>query len=146
MTEYRVSRSSTNESHYAQHRSSFFGMNKVVFRTIALLATLLVAGVCHAAPAEWDNLRILRIRAVGNYADATFANSVEIWIANPTPLPARLTCTVNFRIYVNANSKNIVAAAYLALATGKTINAWLDDTTLPIRTGACEASYLDLPG
>jgi hypothetical protein len=120
-------------------------MKNIVRKFLAAIAVSAASGSSFAAPAEWDNLKILKIRAVGNYSDATFANTIEVWISNPPNLPSGLSCTVNFRVYINANSKNMVAAAYLPLASGKTVNMFLDDTALPIRAEACEASWLDIP-
>jgi len=115
-------------------------------RWLALLVFAATAVSAQAAPAEWDGLSILKIRAVGDYggADTTYDNTIEVWLASPPALPAGVSCSVNLRVYVNANNKHLVAAAYLALATGKKINLNLDDTSLPIRSGACEASFIDI--
>lgn len=115
-------------------------------RWLVISALAAATGTLHAAPAEWDGVSIAKIRAVGNYAgaDTTFDNTVELWIANPPALPAGVNCTVNIRVYISANNKHMVAAAYLAMATGKKVNLLLDDTDLPMRASACEASYIDV--
>ena len=84
--------------------------------------------------------------AVGDHngSDTTFDNTIEIWIASPPTRPSSVGCTVNFRVYVNAANKHMVAAAPLPMSTGKKINAFLDDTALPLRSGACEASWVDV--
>ena len=117
-----------------------------VGRGLAMAALAAACGSLHAAPAEWDGLSISKIRAVGDYngSDTTFDNTIEIWLTSPPALPSGVSCTVNFRVYVNAANKHMVAAAYLAMSTGKKINVYLDDTALPIRSGACEASWVDV--
>ncbi len=120
-------------------------MNRLLAKSLLCAAIVAGSGSSFATPAEWDGLTIQRIRAVGDYAgsDTTFDNTVEVWIASPPALPAGLGCTVNMRVYLNANNKHLVAAAYLALSMGKKIDVMLDDT-LPIRASACEASFIDV--
>jgi hypothetical protein len=91
------------------------------------------------------NLTISKIRAVGDYQGTKYDNTIEIWFSSLPNWPSGAPCTNALpRVIIDAKNKQLVAAAYLAMATGKKIDINVDDT-LPIRDGACEVSYLDVP-
>lgn len=90
-----------------------------------------------------DNLKIYKIRAVGDYSGNTFDNTIEIWFTTPLTFPAQSLCTVTGRVYVDKNHDHIISAAYMAFAAGKTVNINVD-TNLTIRNGSCEISFLDV--
>jgi hypothetical protein len=46
-------------------------------------------------------------------------------------------------VYISSKNPHLVAAAYMAYSTGKTVNVALDES-LTNRYGACEVSYLDV--
>lgn len=97
-----------------------------------------------ATEAYIDNIAISKIRSVGDYSAATYSNTVEIWFTTPVNLPAGMKCsTVALRVDIDAKQKHMVAAAYMALATGKKIGIAVDDR-LPIRGDTCEISFLDV--
>ena len=54
-----------------------------------------------------------------------------------------MKCNETTRVYVDVKHKHIISTAYLAVASKKKVNIHIDDA-LPIRTGACEISFLDL--
>lgn len=115
-------------------------------RGLAMLA-LSMAGFTSAASAndyQQYGLTLSKIRAVGDYQGTTFDNIIELWFSAPLAWPAGSNCTSTLRVIVDAKNKQVVAAAYLALATAKKIDINVDDT-LPVRSGACEVSYLDIP-
>ncbi|WP_445114737.1 hypothetical protein [Acinetobacter sp. WZC-1] len=98
-----------------------------------------------AAATEFDlnNLTIKKIRAVGNYSSPIYANTVELWFTTPLTYPNGMKCNEITRVYVDVKHKHIISTAYLAVASKKKVNIHIDDA-LPIRTGACEISFLDL--
>jgi hypothetical protein len=105
---------------------------------------LLIVVPASATDTEIDGLTLSKIRAVGDYSQGTtYDNTVELWFTTPLAWPAGSACTITYRVEVDANNKHLVAAAYLALATGKKVNINVDDT-LPIRNGTCQVSYLDV--
>lgn len=96
-----------------------------------------------AADIGIDNLKISKIRAVGDYSGTTFDNSIEIWFTTPLVFSAQSPCTVTGRVYVDKKHEHIISAAYMAFAAGKTVNINVD-TNLTIRNGSCEISFLDV--
>lgn len=111
----------------------------------AWLLALLIAwgGSANAANIEQNGLTINKIRAVGDYEGTTYDTTVEVWFSTPLTWPSGSPCSNIQRAEINANNKHLVAAAYLALSTGKTVNINVDDT-LPLRGGMCEISFLDV--
>lgn len=111
----------------------------------ACLLSLLTAwgGSANAASIEQNGLTIKKIRAVGDYEGTTYDTTVEVWFSTPLTWPSGSPCSDVQRAEINANNKHLVAAAYLALSTGKIVNINVDDT-LPLRGGTCEISFLDV--
>lgn len=111
----------------------------------AVVAAMGLALSSHATAAyvTYSDLYVAKVRAVGDYQGTTFDNTLEVWPTAPLPIGAGSNCTSTFRFYVDSKNKHLLAAVYLALAMGKKIDVTVDDT-LPIRDGACEASYLDV--
>ncbi len=91
-----------------------------------------------------DNLTIKMIRSVGNYhAGDTYDNSIELWFTDSLAWTSNMDCTVNYRVYIDANNQHMISAAYMAFASGKKVNIHADDT-LKLRSGSCELSYIDV--
>lgn len=112
---------------------------------VLMFALLIAGGGANATDYVQTGLTLVKVRAVGDYQGTAFDNTIELWFSAPLSWPAGSSCasaTVP-RVYIDAKNKQLVAAAYLALATGKKIDISVDDT-LPIRAGACEVSYLDI--
>ena len=116
---------------------------KVAHIAIASAMFSMCVQPANAANVQYSGLAIAKVRAVGDYQGATYDNTLEVWPVNP--LAASSNCTSTFRFYIDSKNKHLIAAVYLALSTGKKIDVNLDDS-LPIRDGACEASFLDLSG
>ena len=121
-------------------KTNFFNKNKFGL----ILSTFLFFSANHAFAdtAVVDGVTISKIRAVGTYTDPTFNATVEVWFTVPVTWPAGLACQ-NFRVEIDATQRHLVAAAYLALSTGKKVDIFID-TTLPIRGTMCQISYLDV--
>lgn len=114
------------------------------FKKAVVASLLLSAGTAAQATDTWQtNLTISMVRAVGDYQGTTYDNSFEIWFTTPLAWPAGSRCAVPYRVIVDAKNKHLIAAAYLALASGKKVNVNVDDN-LPIRDGSCEVSFLDV--
>jgi len=97
----------------------------------------------NAQAQEVVNLKIVKIRVIGNYANQNLANTLELWFSSPINWAQGSKCTDSRRVYVDAKHKHIVSAAYLAIASKKQVNIYADPN-LPIRNGVCEISYLDI--
>lgn len=110
-----------------------------------MFALLVAGGGAYAADFVQTGLTLVKIRAVGDYQGTVYDNTIELWFSAPLSWPAGSSCASAPipRVYVDAKNKQLVAAAYLALTTGKKIDINVDDT-LPIRGGSCEVSYLDI--
>ena len=108
------------------------------------LFTLLAATFVNAENFHLSNLKIKMIRAVGNYnAGDLYDNTIELHFTTNLQWPEGSLCTTNYRVYVDAKKQHIISAAYLAFASGKKVSINADDT-LPMRSGACEISFLDI--
>lgn len=94
-----------------------------------------------ASNVQYSGLQIAKVRAVGDYQGVAFDNTLEVWPV--TLLVAGANCTSLNRFYIDAKNKHLISIVYLALSMGRKIDVNLDDS-LPIRDGACEASYVDL--
>lgn len=91
-----------------------------------------------------NGLTISKLRSVGNYSSgSTYDNTVEVWFSSPLSLPPGSVCTDTRRVYVDASNTHIVSAAYMAFAAGNQVNVNVD-SVLPVRSGACEVSFLDV--
>lgn len=100
--------------------------------------------ISYSADIHINNLEISKIRAVGNYKVAdTYDNTIELWFTTSLTIPSNMNCSATYRVYVDAKNTHIVSAAYLAFSSGKKVNIQIDDL-LPIRSSACEVSYLDV--
>ncbi len=109
-----------------------------------LLATLLGLTTNVLASAfQLADLKIQFIRAVGQYQDPQFNNTIELWFTMPLSLPAGSPCIDTRRVYIDSKNYHLVAAAYMAFSKGRSVNIALD-SALPIRAGACEVTYLDV--
>ncbi|WP_057260138.1 hypothetical protein [Duganella sp. Root1480D1] len=110
-----------------------------------MFALLVASGGANATDFVQTGLTLLKIRAVGDYQGTVYDNTIELWFSAPLNWPAGSSCASAAapRVYIDAKNKQLVAAAYLALATGKKVDINVDDT-LPIRAGSCEVSYLDI--
>lgn len=92
----------------------------------------------------YGDLSIKKIRAVGDYkTGSVFDNTIELWFVSPVTWPSNSGCTSTSRVYINAANQHMVSAAYMAFASGKTVNVNVDNT-LPNRGGSCEVSYIDV--
>lgn len=115
--------------------------NKIA--TFLLITLLGLATNALATAFDLPTLNIQFVRAVGQYQDPQFSNTVELWFTTPLPLPAGSRCTDTRRVYIDSKNYHLVAAAYMAFSKGRSVHIALDDT-LPIRGGACEVTYLDV--
>lgn len=104
---------------------------------------LIIMGAVSAGTVEINGKILSKIRVVGDYPGTTYDNSVELWFTTPITWPAGINCTNTSRVYIDAKHDHLVSAAYMALASGKTVNFFADDQ-LPNRNGSCEISYLDV--
>ena len=100
----------------------------------------------HAISADFqiDGLKIQSIRYVGTYSDPRFSNTIELWFTTPLTFPAGSSCTATNRVYIDATHRHLVAGAQMALALNRPVNIVVDNN-LPIRAGACEVVYFDVP-
>jgi hypothetical protein len=118
-------------------------MKKLVVVTI-LLAASFVSSLANANGQQINDLKIKMIRAVGNYhAGDTFDNSIELWFTASLEWAENMNCSINYRVYIDASHTHLISAAYMAFASGKTVNIHADDS-LPLRSGSCELSYIDV--
>lgn len=116
---------------------------KALIHYIVICICLSSVTLTTAAEFDLNNLTIKKIRAVGSYSNSIYANTVELWFTIPLTYPNGMRCNETTRVYIDIKHKHIISTAYLAVATGKKVNIHIDDA-LPIRTGACEISFLDL--
>lgn len=110
---------------------------------VLLVSLFVFSGTTLAATAQINGKVISKIRAVGDYPDARFNNTIELWFTTPITWPAGISCTNTSRVYIDAKHSHLVSAAYMALASGKTVNFFADDQ-LPNRSGSCEIAFLDV--
>lgn len=112
---------------------------------LLIVAILSIAPVVfvHAADYELGGYTIQRIRAVGQYQDSQFSDTIEVWFTTPIAYPAGTKCATTSRVYIDARHYQVVAAAYLAFSKGRTVNFAISEA-LPVRAGACEITYLDI--
>jgi type III secretory pathway component EscS len=116
---------------------------KNIARALFLLFVLAASASASAATSSINGLKISTIRAVGQYQDPQFSNTIELWFTTTLTWPAGSPCTNTYRVYVDVKNYHLVAAAYLAFSKGRSLNITVDDT-LPIRYGACEITLLDV--
>lgn len=108
------------------------------------LVIIFSSAFSNAATQKIDSLTIKMIRSVGEYHSGdTFDDTVELWFTTSLAWTADVGCTANFRVYIDASKTHMISAAYMAFAAGKKVNINADDT-LPVRSGACELSYIDV--
>jgi len=51
-----------------------------------------------------DNLKIQKIRAVGNYHSGdTYDDTIELWFTTALNFSDTISCTQDFRVYINTN-------------------------------------------
>ncbi len=113
-------------------------------KTLILITILLASIYVNAGDQFIQELKIKKIRAVGNYnSGETFDDTLELWFTSGLVFSEDVTCTTTFRVYVDAAKNHMVSAAYMAYASGKTVGILVDDT-LPKRGGACEISFIDV--
>lgn len=116
---------------------------RTLIRYICVGICLSSTTIATAAEFGLNNLTIKKIRAVGNYSNPIYANTVELWFTTPLTYPNGMKCNEPTRVYVDVKHKHIISTAYLAVATKKKVNIHIDDA-LPIRSSSCEISFLDL--
>lgn len=113
---------------------------KAAVATLALFCSL--NGT--ASTQKIDGLTIKSIRAVGNYHNAdTFDDTVELWFSSSLNWSDDVSCSADYRVYIDADNAHMVSAAYMAFASDKKVSIFVDDS-LPVRYGSCEISYLDV--
>jgi hypothetical protein len=107
--------------------------------------TILLGFMANVSATEFQlpALKIQFIRAVGEYENPIFSNTIELWFTTPLQFPSGSSCTDTRRVYISSKNYHLVAAAYMAFSKGKTVNVALDES-LPNRGGACEVTYLDI--
>jgi len=113
------------------------------YRSLLLTLLLFFSSSVLAGTTSITGKILSKVRAVGDYPGATYDNSVELWFTTPIVWPSNVSCTNTYRVYIDAKYTHLVSAAYMALASGKTINFHVDDQ-LPNRSGSCEISYIDV--
>lgn len=112
------------------------------YKNLLFVLSLVSSSIC--AGTTGINGKVLgKIRAVGDFPGSTYDNSIELWFTTSITWPTGINCTNTSRVYVDAKHTHLVSAAYMALASGKTVN-FLADDQLPNRSGSCEISYLDV--
>ncbi|MBY0444262.1 MAG: hypothetical protein K2Q15_03525 [Burkholderiales bacterium] len=104
---------------------------------------ILIPNYSNAANLQQYGLSIQKIRSVGDYEGQTFDSTIELWFTAPLNWPSGSACTTTFRVFIDAKHKQLISAALLALATGRKVDINVDDS-LPIRSGSCEVSFLDV--
>jgi hypothetical protein len=108
------------------------------------MLVVLASASATSATQKIENLSIKSIRVVGDYHKAeVFDDTIELWFTTSLAWSANMSCTVNYRVYIDASKSHLVSAAYMALATDKKVSIFADDS-LPMRYGSCEISYLDI--
>jgi len=115
-------------------------INKALFFIVLSIA---VPNKSLAQSYEINNLTITKLRAVGDYPGTIYDNSLEIWFSAPLVFPSGSPCTETFRVYVDKKHQHLVSAAYMAFASSKKVNIYVDPA-LPIRGAACEISFIDV--
>ena len=118
-------------------------MKNMKIKALTFAALLALAATSLAATIDVSSLKILFVRAVGQYQDPAYSNTMELWFTTPLTFPAGSPCTETKRVYIDSKNYHLIAAAYMAFSKARTVNITLD-TTLPIRAGACEITYLDV--
>lgn len=114
-------------------------LNKIFFMSVFLVLPI----VTNAGNYILGPLTLKKIRAVGNYNEQIYANTIELWFTTPLVWPTGSKCIEFSRVYIDAKNKQMLAAAYTALAAKKKVSINADDS-LPIRNGACELSFIDI--
>ena len=114
-------------------------------KTAFFSLTILLGFMANVSATEFQlpALKIQFIRAVGEYENPIFSNTIELWFTTPLQFPSGSSCTDMRRVYISSKNYHLVAAAYMAFSKGKTVNVALDES-LPNRGGACEVTYLDI--
>jgi|GEM_PF-2634378 len=115
---------------------------KTKLTVAALCLPLIFSCEVFADTLEISGLTISKLRAVGNYSGETYDNTLEVWFTAPLVLPANIPCATA-RVEIDKSEQHLVSAAYMAFASGKKININID-SSLPIRGGMCQISFLDV--
>jgi hypothetical protein len=118
-------------------------MNINVLKYLVILVAFLMSNYAGAANIEQYGLSIQKIRSVGDYQGQIFDGTIELWFTTPLNWPSGSACTTTFRVFIDAKHKQLISAALLALVTGRKVDINVDDS-LPIRSGSCEVSFLDI--
>lgn len=122
----------------------FASKNKLA-NALLLTALGLISSYASAADRSQTGLTISNLRFVGDYQGGTFDNIVELWFTTNLVWAPGSNCTSGTRVMIDATkNKHLIAAVLMAHATGRKVNINVDDT-LPIRDGACEVSFIDVP-
>ena len=122
-----------------------FGSKNKLAKALLLAALSVASSFASATDREQKGLTLSNLRFVGDYQGSTFDNIVELWFTTNLVWAPGSNCTSGFRVMVDATkNKHLIAALLMAHATGRKININVDDT-LPIRDGACEVTFVDVP-
>jgi hypothetical protein len=113
------------------------------YQSILVTSLLILSNPIFAGTAQINGKLLKQVRVVGDYPGTTYDNSVELWFTTPITWPSNINCTNTARVYVDAKHTHMISAAYMALASGKTVNFFADDQ-LPSRNGSCEISFIDV--
>lgn len=108
-----------------------------------VLLFVITATPSYATNYNLTDLTIKKLRAVGDYQGTTYDNTLELWFTTPVEWPVDSGCTTTYRVFIDKQHTHIISAAYLAFSTGKKVLVNVDNT-LPIRSGACEVSFMDV--
>jgi hypothetical protein len=114
------------------------------FRLLIVTFLVLSAACANAENFMINSAQLRMIRAVGNYTSPAYADTIELWFASTSVKEVVPACYgAHNRVYVSAKNKHLVSLAYMAFAMGKSINVNVD-TSLPLRDGYCEVTFLDI--
>ncbi|KZN68810.1 hypothetical protein N478_14195 [Pseudoalteromonas luteoviolacea S4060-1] len=98
-----------------------------------------------SATCEETNVKITSIRAVSEqFPQAPHKNTVELHHEMRDYCSLDACSTANrYRVAIDGADNHIISAAYMAFASGKPVNIFVD-TNLGTRSGICVVSYLTI--
>ena len=118
-------------------------MKKLAFLSVSAVFMMSAFNV-HATRCTETDISISKIRAVGDYTSGDqHDNTLEIQHSSRSWCDFTECENNKYRVVIDKDRTHLVAAAYMAFASGKLVDITIDNA-LTVRSGICEVSILDV--
>jgi hypothetical protein len=117
-------------------------MRKIIFLLISSVLMIVAINV-HATRCTETDVAISKLRAVGDYTSGDQHDDTLELHHNSRNWCGLTECSSNHRVIIDKERSHLVAAAYMAFASGKLVDITID-TVWPTRSGICVVSILDV--